>query len=511
MINPVTIQGLRAITPAAVAGQLAADAFEGLPDGVGRCDLMRAVEAGGGRCGFSRTEVRRLVYLVRYTREIDWTDEDGLPMVWKGVEAMAEELGISRQQVNAVERRLAGKGAIAHKDSASRRRWGERDPVTGHVTKACGVDLRPLAGLYGEFIAAARAAADERRMKKAVRAVSSALRIEIRQLAAGLGRDPGLDWWPLKAGAGLAALIAERERLAAMRNALLAEFPGGGGGSAPEAAGGGSRDARDHSDGKAGSECGDPPPALGSDDAKGAPGPALRKPAGDLARQTPVDHRTDADRRQEDRRRPAQGKAADQKGEDALSAAGQQFPSPILLQADSRVPKGNRPARSAGGADPAGEACIGDPPDPAGDNGPGRNKIDPNVDFGVQHVDADRVAAMGSESWRREAEGEGWRGNAWACELVRPALGIRDETWQRAVQEIGIRAAVVVVAIIDGRCQDRATFVWNPSAFLMGCVKRARTGDLHLHRSIWGLERQQRWREASWRYAAAGPAVGAAR
>lgn len=471
MINPVTIQGLRAVTSATVASRLAAAGFEGLPGGVGRCDLMRAIEAGGRGCGFSRNEVRRLVYLVRHTWEIDWQGEDGLPVVWKSVEAMAEDLAVSRQQVNAVERSLAGKGAIAHRDSASRRRWGERDPGTGRVTRAYGVDLRPLAGLYDEFLAAARAVEDERRAKKAVREDSAALRVEIRQLAAALGRETGLDWWPLKADASLAALVAERDRVRAMRDALVSEIPGGGGGSASGNAdvGGESGSVENHKGVRVVSERGDPPPPAGGE-----------------------------------------GKAADRAGECSLPPERNLTAPPIPLQTDSRVPEGNRPARSAGGADPSGETSPGDPNSSAGDNGPGRNTIDPDLDFGVQHLQPDRVAAVASDLWRREAEGQGWRGNRWACEVVRQELGIHDRAWHLALRVLGIRATVVLVAIIDGRCQDKATFVWNPSGFVVGCVKRAEAGGLHLHRSIWGLERQRRWRDSSWCYADAVPAGGAA-
>ena len=60
-----SVPGLRTISSATVAAEVAGAAFDGLPAGIGRSDLMRAIEKGGPRCGLSRTEVRRLVYGTR--------------------------------------------------------------------------------------------------------------------------------------------------------------------------------------------------------------------------------------------------------------------------------------------------------------------------------------------------------------------------------------------------------------------------------------------------------------
>ncbi|MCY4608078.1 MAG: replication initiation protein RepC [bacterium] len=601
MTNQSSLPGLRTITPAAIASRRLAAQFEGLPAGMDRGELVHVIKNGGPRCGYSPTEVRRLVYLVRHTGDDDWRDGDGLPVVWKSVAAMAADLGVQRGQINAVERSLVEKGAIAHRDSGSRRRWGSRDPGTGRVTQAWGVDLRPLAVACAEFADAARAAATDERMKQAARAESLSLRCEIRQLTAALGRECELDERPLPGTAALAVLVDGRDRLLAMRDALVAELQDPGGGGAVDDVG---------------------------------PDAHLRNCA------TVPAHSDDGCR----------GCGAADGAEDGsgggygfADAEGTENRTRIPIHVESLPENGNRPPRSGGAADPAGEDCIARTPDPAGDNGPGRNQhghgrsgdgqrlkpdpaavretagcgesrescepgalrdaeagasrtgspaaerpvpfpaeyqrlsrfcavwadgrllvlsgrtgdrelrralgrmkarraiprvlqetvvhsperisrawqgqdagpgatgvrapgsdlIDPEGDFGVRHLQPGRVAAVASPAFRRiVGDDPGWRELGWAVQQQRLALGIRDTAWRRAVDVLGIRAAAVLVAVIDGRCQDKASFVWNPSGFVAGCVKRAETGDLHLHRSVWGLERTRQWREARWAYAA---------
>ncbi|MCY4607901.1 MAG: replication initiation protein RepC [bacterium] len=470
MTNQSATPGLRTITPEAIAGRRAAAHFDGLPAGVDESHLERAIRKGAPGCGYTPAEVRRLVYLVRHTRSGDWQDGDGLPVVWKSVAVMAEDLGIGRRQVSAVERSLAAKGAIAHRDWGSRRRWGRRDPETGRVTQAYGVDLRPLAGLYEQFDDAARAAADDERSRKAVRGELLALRFEVRQIAAAAGRECDLGARPLEVTAARAALVAERDRLLELRDALIAEFPGPGG---DRSALGGCEIEESHGAGETGCRCGEPAPMAGGG-----------------------------------------GEAAGRGGGRSSPAEGEVFVPHILVHSES-VPNGNRPSPACGTADPAVDACSDGPPDPAGDTGPGRDQprrdgggeggpdtIDIERDFGVQHLQPGRVAAVASPAFGRiVGDDPGWRELRWGGEQQRLALGIHDRAWRRAIDVLGIRAAVVLVAVIDGRCQDKASFVWNPSGFVVGCVKRAETGDLHLHRSVWGLERTLRWRDARWAYA----------
>ena len=468
MTNQSATPGMRTITPEAIAGRRAAAEFAGLPAGMDEGNLIQVIRRGAPRCGFSPAEVRRLVYLVRHTRSGDWRDADGLPVVWKSVSTMAGELGISRRQVNAVERSLADKGAIAHKDSASRRRWGRRDAATGSVTEAYGVDLRPLAHLCQEFADAAMAAEEDKRIRKAVRDESLALRCEIRRIAAALGRECDLGGRPLEMTAARIAHLAERDRLLAMRDALIAEFP----------------------DLRATDTTAVCASETGTDEGCGGIGCGCREsalPSGD------------------------EGEVVGRGGGGFRLGEGEANLPHILIHSES-VTNGNRPARSDGAADPGCEASTDGPSDLVGDKGPGRNQIDPERDFGVQHLQPGRVAAAAGDAFLDLTGGDaGWRDLRWAAEVRRESLGIHDRAWNRAVRVLGRRAAAVLVAIIDGRCQDKASFVWNPSGFVVGCVKQAEVGGLHLHRSVWGLERTGQWKSARWAYAGLRPAGEAVR
>ncbi len=593
--------GLRIITPAAIASRRLAAHFEGLPAGMARCDLVQAIRKGAPRCGYSPTEVRRLVYLLQHTGDDDWRAGDGLPVVWKSVAVMARDLGVRRGQINAVERSLVDKGAIAHRDSGSRRRWGRRDPATGRVKEAYGVDLRPLAVAFETFAVAARASAADERMKQATRSESLSLRCEIRQMAAALGRECGLDGRPLAGTAALAALVAERDRLLAMRNALVAEFQSPGESDHRSAAhadasahlrtcasahehsneeGGGGEEHAGTADGRGGgygladaegtqnrtpilihtesAPNGNRPSRSGegAEPAGGtfinAPGVAGRGDNGPGRNQAGHGVGEDGQRLQPD---PAVGRettsAAESSGPGDLLDAGKghsragngvaerPVPFPVwhrrlsrfcVVWPDGRLlvvrdRTGDRELRralgrmKASGAIPGvlQEAVVHSPerisqvwrgqdvgPDATGGGRtPGRGNIDPERDFGVQHLQPGRVAAVASAAFRDLAGADpGWRDVRWACERQRLALGIHDTAWSRAVSVLGIRAAAVLVAVIDGRCRDKTSFVWNPSGFVVGCVKRAEAGGLHLHRSVWGLERTQQWRDARWAYAA---------
>ncbi len=442
------VPGLRAVRPETLAARLAGGSFDGLPAGTGKSALQRALKEGGRHCGLSRVEVDRLVYLVQHTMEIDWCDDESMPVVWRSVGRMAHDLGCSVRWVNEIERRLEESGWITHRDSGNRHRWGERDPETGCVVRAYGVDLRPLGARYQELVAAAEGSAAEWRERKAVRADSSALRNEIRGLHATLGRD-----WEagprLPDRAPFQDLLAERDRLVAIRDELAQAL-------------------------RMTDDCSE-----AQDEAGGA---SVALPGGvDAGAELEVSGVEDADTS------AIRNKSSAWAEPDCRS---------IPIHTES-VTTGNRPPAPDDGAGPDGVPCEDTAPADAGDTGPGWKQRDDEPDFGVRHLQPGRVAAAASARFRQLAgDDPGWRDIAWAAAIRREELGIHDDAWRRAGRALGVRAVTVLVAVIDGRCQEKATFVWNPSGFALGCVARAAAGGLHLHKSIWGLEVRRRQREA---------------
>ena len=219
--------GLRTISRGTLEAGTAAMCFGELPGGAGRADVMRVLEKGGSGCGLSRVQIHRLLYLVRHTAEIDWCDEGSMPIVWISVERMAHDLGVSRRRINQVERDLAEAGWISHRDAGNRHRSGERDPETGAVLNAFGVDLRALGSRFGELAAAAARRDREWAVRRAVRADSSSLRTEIKQLHAALGclheHDAAVGK-TLNSGAPIDALEGERAALSGLRDRLRARL-----------------------------------------------------------------------------------------------------------------------------------------------------------------------------------------------------------------------------------------------------------------------------------------------
>lgn len=435
-----TAPGLRSLTPQSMGSRLAAAGFDGLPPGVSRSDLMEAIELGGTRCGLTSAQVKRLVYLVRHTAEIDWQDAGAMPVVWVSVGRMAFELGVSRRRISEVERQLAEAGWLSHRDSGSRRRFGERDPETGRIVniKTFGVELGALGLRYGELAAAAVRRDAEWAAVRALRASSSSLRGEIRRLHAALdGRvEPGdAPADPLAESAPLEALEAENAALQALRDRLAGRL-----------------------------EALAPPRLVTVEE------PRLVTAAG-----------------------PNEGSPS----------AAQTFP-PIPIQRESVTePVGNRPvgdAEEGAASGPMPRADDGG----QGDDGPGRAEDrrpgDPG-DCGVRWLTPDRVAGVASPRFRGFLVGAGPGGPGWldvvaAAEARRLELGIHDGAWRAAGRALGWTGAAVLVAVIDGRCEERASFVWSPPAFTVACARLAASGELHLHKSVWGLETRRRIRAA---------------
>ena len=442
------VTGLRHATPAAMASKLAAMEFDGLPDGVRKADLMRAIERGGSRCGLARSHIRRLTYLVGRTMDLDWTDERSFPVVWVSVERMAYELGVDRRRVNQVERELAEAGWIAHRDAGNRHRKGARCSVTGCVIWAYGVDLRPLGRRYGELAAAADRHDLEWRSRRIARDECSAARSEIRRLLASLGRSgeyQEIAGGRLREGTSLDDLVAEAARLVGIRDALTREFM-----------------------------------TVHGDDV--------------------VDHWHGEDRCEDDR--PVENGNA---GEPELPPIAtntsppreQNFPS-IPLQREPEVTEVcNRPPVERPLPPPRPAATEDDGSD--GDEAPGRgsDRGGGAKDHGLCHLMPGQVVDAGSARLRQLAGTDpGWKAVVAAASVRRHELGIHDAAWRDARRCLGLIGAAVLVVVIDGRCAERSRYVWNPSGFVRGCVRRGHNGTLHLHKSVWGLGVRRRYREA---------------
>lgn len=129
---------------------MVADEFCGLEQDTKPYELLLLVKRVGSSGGFTSRMVHLLEYYMAFTREIDWQDGQ-YPIVYQSLSKTAMDLGISERQVQRLEKALADVGALTWQDSGNFRRYGQRCPETGEILYACGVNLAPLAQLEAEL------------------------------------------------------------------------------------------------------------------------------------------------------------------------------------------------------------------------------------------------------------------------------------------------------------------------------------------------------------------------
>jgi hypothetical protein len=127
-----------------------AEDFAGLEEGVNRYDLLLLVKKVGKGAGFTSKMIHLLDYYMSFTRDIDW-EQGSRPIVYQSLSRTALDLGVSERQIQNLEKALFGVGAITWNDSGNHKRYGRRNPETGELIYAYGVDLTPLAYLKAEL------------------------------------------------------------------------------------------------------------------------------------------------------------------------------------------------------------------------------------------------------------------------------------------------------------------------------------------------------------------------
>ncbi len=119
-------------------------------------------------------------WLFRFTRPQDWQPGQS-PIVWPSAALQQEFLGLSASQIKVINRRLIDAGLILMRDSPNRKRFGTRDRE-GRIVEAYGFDLSPLRARHSEFRRIAQEAKDRRVQIAQQRRRYSALRTEARSL-----------------------------------------------------------------------------------------------------------------------------------------------------------------------------------------------------------------------------------------------------------------------------------------------------------------------------------------
>lgn len=430
-------RGSRHATDACIAARCAADAFDGLPDGMDRLELIRLVKSAGGRIGMNRSQIDYLAFQVAYTRDCDWRP-GARPIAYATVTTAARRLEVGERQIRRLERSLNELGALGWNDSANHRRTGKRDPDTGRILFAYGVDLAPLAALIPELQQQQRQQDAENAAWDAARRRCGGLKRSIRALrdrAEDEGWiDPESDEWTdrtaildyrVRASTPLAHLEDAVARLAMLEAELR--------GLAAE---------------------------------RSVPRPAVENPPAAVEMSSRADSGV---RRIDTTSKSGSGKAT-------CSGA---------------------PARDPGDAAAAGAGVVSDDDRERAEDARRETLFAPlhaaprrvwRADTGTQWIAVTHVLGVAGERFLDHlppAEQPGWPEIARAAEDLCPLLGIAARLWREATALMGRRAAAVCVALIDLRARpDAADPIRNPGGYFRACLERARRDELHLHASL---------------------------
>ncbi|WP_020592826.1 plasmid replication protein RepC [Kiloniella laminariae] len=173
-------RGQRDFTPQIAALEKCSVNFSGLPQGVSQYDLLGLLEFIGHDFGFKQTHIRYLAQAIKFTQDKDWTAEAyHPPVVWQSVTSIAIELDRDERTIRRIENDLHTLGAITWRDSGNHKRYGSRDN-RGYIKCAFGVDLSPLAELYSELYTHAETVRENRRLWKEEKQLLSSLKRSVR-------------------------------------------------------------------------------------------------------------------------------------------------------------------------------------------------------------------------------------------------------------------------------------------------------------------------------------------
>ena len=157
--------GCRSERPEHTVAREAAEAWTGLEGGLNCRALLDMLEISAVAESFSLRE-RHVAYMrciSRKARPDDFAPGDWPPVVWMTKSKIAGDLGLKPRAVSNIEDDLARAGFIYWTDCASRRRNGWRDPETGRIACAYGVNLAPFAARADDIEATFKAVQQERK------------------------------------------------------------------------------------------------------------------------------------------------------------------------------------------------------------------------------------------------------------------------------------------------------------------------------------------------------------
>lgn len=185
--------GLRKLTPQ-MLGTIAVAETHRFTTDMQPGQVLAAFKAAAPYLGLRPSVVHAVDWLFRFTDAVDW-QPSSRPIVWPSAAMQQQDLGLGPSQVKNLNRYLVELGLVVMKDSPNGKRYGRRD-LKGHIIEAYGFDLSPLASRYAEFQAAAEEGREERARLQALKRRATIARNGIRQLLETAGEQgiSGAEW-----------------------------------------------------------------------------------------------------------------------------------------------------------------------------------------------------------------------------------------------------------------------------------------------------------------------------
>ena len=427
--------GLRRFTPVMLTVRNQADAFAGAPKGCGKpFSYLAAFQEAEPYLGLPPQAYKLVAWLVKQTMGHDW-EEGSRPICWPSAARQAEFLGLSLARVKALNRALFEAGIIVIRDSETGKRYGRRGP-DGRILEAYGFDLSPLAYRYDEFIRIAAEAKAERERMKALRKRATCARRAIRQMGETL--------------AALAAVPPEWPQLAAETAALVKLVRPTGRAEDLALVVGGLERLKTEAE----SWVRDVPESMETSPVGLANEPHITVTNKDF---NPKDTVTAI-------------------GEGRQGVESEPTPRPSSLSASVVAPM--TAAAISPASAPANEVAAIPPPSRPFDQA---EEIRPAELLEL----APRLAAHVTQSypdWRDIVDAAGT--------YLRHELGVSQALWAEACQILGRPLAALILAIVSTK--PEGYFTRGAGGYFAAMVKRAKTGELRLDRTLWKL-RRERW------------------
>ncbi len=412
--------------------------FLGLEDDTKRYDLLLLVKRVGKAAGFTSRMIELLEYYMSYTREIDW-EEGHSPIVFQSLSRTALDLGISERQIQRLEQSLFDIGAITWHDSGNHRRYGKRCAKTGALLYAYGVDLTPLAYLREELENKLKAKkAYDQAWMEAKRQISY-YRRQIRSLVAEITEregenDPKINAWNdqyerIAKPIRTSMDVSALEKLLATHKEL-------------------------HSLLQTEAEKGQSIPANSGITVK-----MSFKDAANVAHYNFTN----------------QGKSNKLDTGKAPPACFQGRRNNIIREVSSTNSKvettQKKPEREVETTDSSISST------------------------GLQHITLPQALNAASERFHEHMpyspRPTGWQDLIEAAYRLRPELGISQKSWGKACVELGRTGAAICVLLTDQAALRLDDPVRKPAGYFNAMIQRATTGELHLHKSVFGILKRE--------------------